>query len=38
MYSKCDFWTSDAKKINFTKIQLDGSFRPEVIKESANSN
>ena len=37
MYSKCDFWTSHAKKLSCTKFQLDRSFRPEVIKESVIS-
>ena len=29
-YSRCDFWTSHAKKFTCTKFQLDRSFRPEV--------
>ena len=37
VYSKCDFWTSHAKKLTYTKFQLDRSFRPEVIKENVNS-
>ena len=37
VYSKCDSWTSGAKKLTLTKFQLDRSFRPEVIKESVNS-
>ena len=37
VYSKCDFWTSHAKKHTRTKFQLYRSFRPEVIKESINS-
>ena len=37
LYSKCDFWTSHARKCTCTKFQLNGSFRPEVIKESVNS-
>ena len=37
VYSKCNFWTSQAKKPTCTKFQLDRSFRPEVIKENVNS-
>ena len=37
MHSKCDFWTSHAKKHTCTKFQLDRSFRPEVNKKSVNS-
>ena len=37
VYSKCNFWTSYAKKPTCTKFQLDRSFRPEVIKENVNS-
>ena len=33
VYSKCDSWTSGAKKLTLTKFQLDRS----VIKESVNS-
>ena len=35
--SKCDFWTSDAKKPTSPKFQLHRFFRPEVIKENINS-
>ena len=37
MYSKCDFWTSHAKKLACTKLQLDRSFRSEFIKEDVYS-
>ena len=37
MYSKCDFWTSHAKKLTCTKLQLDRSFRSEFIKEDVYS-
>ena len=37
VYSKCDFWTSHAKKLTCAKFQLDRFFRSEIIKESVNS-